>query len=189
MLRTAIAAHGHRVHRWRAGRNTGPTPELIESLETRLRSIAARPDPARGGTDGAAGRADPTPPVKKVTIVGWSLGGVYGWILAGRSPELVDQLITLGSPLHRGQFGMKTLPMPVTSIWSKQDGVVPWESSLVKGDLTENIEVYGTHITLGFDPLVTHAIADRLNQHPDHWQPFRPPRWAREAYPSRRRAG
>ncbi|MFV0257446.1 MAG: esterase/lipase family protein [Acidimicrobiales bacterium] len=180
VLRTTIAAYGHRVHRWRAGRNTGPTPELIESLEARLREIAARPRPNPG-------HHGPASSVTKVTIVGWSLGGVYGWLLAGRSPELVDQLITLGSPLRRGRLAMTPLPMPVTSIWSKQDRVVPWKSSLVSGDRTENIEVHGTHITLGFDPLVSHAIADRLSQDPAAWQPFQPPRWP-GAYPTQRRA-
>lgn len=164
-LRASIAAHGHDVHRWRVGRNTGPTPEIMEGLAGRLHQLVERHD-------------------SNVTVVGWSLGGVYAWALADHFPEQVEQVITLGSPLHGLPRGPTAPSVPTTSIWSRNDRVVSWQSSVVTGDRTENIEVYATHMSLGFDPLVIHAIADRLGRNPHRWRPFRPPPWLRHAYPN-----
>jgi pimeloyl-ACP methyl ester carboxylesterase len=163
-LRTSISAHGHHVHRWKMGRNAGPTPEIMKGLEARLVELADRHD-------------------RKLTLVGWSLGGVYAWALAARFPHQIEQVISLGSPLHSLPQGVPALSVPATSIWSRHDRIVPWSSSVVSGARTENIEVRATHLTLGVDPLVIHAIADRLGQHPDRWRPFRPPRWLPFAYP------
>lgn len=165
VLRTSIAAHGHDVHRWRIGRNKGPTQEIIEGIQARFIELADR-----HGTD--------------LTVVGWSLGGVYAWALAERFPDRIEQVIALGSPLQNLPRGLTPLSVPSTSIWSRHDGVVPWQSSVITGDRAENIEVRATHLTLGFDPLVIHAIADRLGQDLGRWQPFRPPRWLPNAYPA-----
>ncbi|MEO7855046.1 MAG: hypothetical protein ABIR94_22780, partial [Rubrivivax sp.] len=40
------------------------------------------------------------------------------------------------------------------------------------GPLSENIEVEGSHCGLGHNPLVLHAIADRLAQPEGAWRPF-----------------
>ncbi|MCP5030005.1 MAG: alpha/beta hydrolase [Actinomycetia bacterium] len=164
VLRTSISAAGHDVHRWRIGRNKGPTPEIIEGLEARFVELADRH-------------------ATEITVVGWSLGGVYAWALAQRFPDRVQQVITLGSPLHSLPGGPGPLAVPATSIWSRNDRVVPWRASVVAGERVENIEVRASHLTLGFDPLVTHAIIDRLAQPPDRWRPFRAPRWLPHAYP------
>jgi hypothetical protein len=110
---------------------------------------------------------------RKVSVVGWSLGGVYARDLALAMPDAVRSVITLGSPFSRSpnasnisdvyEFvsgegpwdnGERTehefdaiggdLPMPATSIWSKVDGVVTWRSSVVVANAhAENIEVIG----------------------------------------------
>ena len=90
----------------------------------------------------------------------------------------------MGSPLVR--FGGGDLPgrIPLTSIWSRQDGIVPWRASLIEaGHRRENVEVRALHLTLGFDPAVLAVVADRAAEPIDGWQPFRPPLWARIAYP------
>jgi pimeloyl-ACP methyl ester carboxylesterase len=166
-LRAHIAGLGHPAHRWRQGRNEGPTREIVEGLTDRFRQLYERHE-------------------QPIALVGWSLGGVFAWALARRSPDLVSRVITLGSPLRGSAATAEPLPMPATSIWSRRDGIVSWQSSVIEeGALAENIEVRSTHFTLGFDPLVLVAVTDRLGQPDDGWRPFRPPRWLPGAYPVR----
>jgi pimeloyl-ACP methyl ester carboxylesterase len=163
VLRRRLAVLGHPVHGWRLGRNEGPSPQLMTSLGKRFDEVAARYE-------------------HPISMVGWSLGGVYAWHLAWRSPEQVDQVITLGSPL-RSTTRLDGVDVASTSIWSRADRVVPWrESMLDPGEQRENIEVRATHAMLGFDPFVSLAIADRLGQD-ERWTPFDPPWWLSGAYP------
>ena len=63
--------------------------------------------------------------------------------------------------------------VPLTSIYSRTDGVVAWQCSLEPaGPLSENIEVMGSHIGLGVNPAVLYVIADRLAQPEGAWHPF-----------------
>lgn len=71
---------GHRTYRSTMHANVGCTQEASESLERRIEAIAARRE-------------------RKVTIVGHSLGGLLARGVAARRPDLVDQIVTLGSPL------------------------------------------------------------------------------------------
>jgi pimeloyl-ACP methyl ester carboxylesterase len=71
---------GHRTYRSSMHANVGCTMAASDALEARLEAIAAR----RG---------------QKVTIVGHSLGGLMARGLAGRRPDLVDAIVTLGSPM------------------------------------------------------------------------------------------
>lgn len=64
-------------------------------------------------------------------------------------------------------------PVPCTAIYSKSDGIVSWESCIEYLDTTsENVEVYSSHIGMGFHPHVLHVVADRLGQSKEQWQPF-----------------
>ena len=60
--------------------NVGCTQQAAEALEHRIEAIVAKRD-------------------RKVTIVGHSLGGLMARAVAARRPDLVDGIITLGSPL------------------------------------------------------------------------------------------
>lgn len=71
---------GHRTYRSTIHANVGCTRDATESLERRVEAIATK----RG---------------RPVTIIGHSLGGLLARGLAARRPDLVDGLITLGSPL------------------------------------------------------------------------------------------
>jgi pimeloyl-ACP methyl ester carboxylesterase len=71
---------GYRTYRSLMRANVGCTSAASEALERRLESIATR----RG---------------RKVTVVGHSLGGLIARGLAGRRPDLVEGVITLGSPM------------------------------------------------------------------------------------------
>ncbi|MFP5253149.1 MAG: esterase/lipase family protein [Actinomycetes bacterium] len=71
---------GHRTYRSTMHANVGCTQDASDSLERRIEAIATKRD-------------------RKVTIVGHSLGGLLARGVAARRPDLVDQIVTLGSPL------------------------------------------------------------------------------------------
>jgi len=136
---------------------------------------------------------------RKVSIVGWSLGGVYARDLALSNPAAVRSVITLGSPfagdisatnatrlyaLLSGETISSidaadltrlggNLPVPVTSLYSKSDGIVNWQTSrLVENERAENIEVRASHLGLGVNPAVLWAVADRLALPEDTFKRF-----------------
>jgi pimeloyl-ACP methyl ester carboxylesterase len=137
---------------------------------------------------------------EKVSLIGWSLGGIFARDLAVKMPEAVRQVITLGSPftgdIHasnaRRIYEMTSgepvemareedlkaigddMPVPTTSIYTRTDGIVNWKTCLVKhSDTAENIEVLGaSHSGLGVNAAVLWAVADRLRQHSGDFSPF-----------------
>ncbi|MEL6823403.1 MAG: alpha/beta hydrolase, partial [Calditrichota bacterium] len=137
---------------------------------------------------------------QKVTLIGWSLGGVFSRELARAHPDLVRQVITLGSPfggitevnnvtwLYERLSGrevkqldeelvkeiLQPPPVPTTAIYSKFDGVVQWQHCMesTEGPQTQNIEVLGSHFGLGHNPLVLEVITDRLSQPVDKWKKY-----------------
>ena len=84
-LRGVLRRKGYSVHGWGLGANVGPHPHVLEGMERRLTELFER--------YGA-----------KVSLVGWSLGGIYARELAHSHPELVRLVITLGSP-YRFRLG------------------------------------------------------------------------------------
>lgn len=192
-LRSILRGQGYWVHGWNLGRNLGPTPEIVDGLVARLHHLHDH--------HGAP-----------VSLVGWSLGGIYARRLARRYPELVRQVITLGSPFRitPGQrsavsgfyerlqgrhvppavddvslgFDTGPLAVPTTAIYTRTDGVVRWWQCIESiGPQRENIEVRGSHSGLGFNPAVIIAVSDRLAQRPGEWHTFRPPIGLGHLYP------
>src|SRR5437867_10106527 len=136
---------------------------------------------------------------RKVSLIGWSLGGVYARDLALQAPDMVRSVVTLGSPfandiratnatrLYEALSGEAVednaelriaiagdLPVPTTSIFSRTDGVVNWQTCLLRpSDTAENIEVYlASHIGLGVNPAALWAVADRLAQPEGQFRQF-----------------
>jgi hypothetical protein len=181
LLRRYLKLLGYETHGWELGRNLGGIERMRSKLRERLQQIYS--------TSG-----------RKVSVVGWSLGGVYARDLALARPDAVRSVVTLGSPFSRSPHASNIsdvyefvsgegpwhegahefdaiandLPMPSTSIWSKVDGVVSWKSSVLKPNArTENIEVIGaSHIGLGANAAVLWAVADRLAQREGSYEPF-----------------
>jgi pimeloyl-ACP methyl ester carboxylesterase len=169
-LRWAVRSQGYWAHGWRLGRNDGPTARIVAGLRQRVEQVQR-----------SHGR--------RVSLVGWSLGGVYARALARERPELVRQVITIGSPYRSFERSPAPLAVPATSIYTRTDGVTSWQGCVDDvGPRAENIEVYGTHFDLGVNPAVIVAVLDRLAQPEGDWQPFRPPRWGQCAYPAPRTA-
>lgn len=111
---------------------------------------------------------------REVTLIGWSLGGVYARQLAKANPQLIRQVISLGSPfagmnqpnnaawLYKLINGQRTIadadqkwlvdipsppPVRTTALFSKKDGIVPWQAciDLPSSELHQNIEIDGSH--------------------------------------------
>jgi pimeloyl-ACP methyl ester carboxylesterase len=166
-LRQVLRALGHDVQGWRLGRNTGADAELLSAMADRLAELY---------------RADGRP----VSLVGWSLGGIYARGLARHAPHQVRQVITLGSPFRMFEQarGLTTPPVPVTAVYSKTDAVVPWGSAQEdSGRQRESVEVRGSHLGLGHNPAVVVVVADRLAQDEGSWKPFRPAAVVQHLYP------
>jgi pimeloyl-ACP methyl ester carboxylesterase len=182
-LRRYLESLGYDSYGWELGRNLGPKAigDDAEHLIARLDDIHAKTG-------------------QKVTIIGWSLGGVMARLVTRHRPDAVRQIITLGSPIggspkatnawrayeiltgHKMKDkktqdqireSQQPLPVPSTAIYSKGDGVVAWQICREPDFAqTDNIEVNGSHCGLGVNPAVLYAIADRLAQAEGAWKPF-----------------
>lgn len=148
---------------------------------------------------------------RKVSLIGWSLGGIFARELAKEVPQAVRLVITLASPftghprathafrLYEWMSGHRIgapdvheplrapPPVPTTSIWSRTDGVVSWSCSVEhERPQVENIELNASHFGIGAHPLALYAIADRLAQPEGAWRPFQREGWKALVYGSAR---
>lgn len=178
-LRRFLGECGYEVYPWELGLNLGPVADTEQRLLDRVREICA----AHAG--------------RKLSLVGWSLGGAMARALAVSLPEHVRSVITLGSPLggdpratnawrvFEWVSGLKIddpalrkrllaqPTVPFTSIFSKTDGIVHWRLSMVpESRHSENIVVPGSHLGMGANPAALWAVADRLAQPEDRWEPL-----------------
>jgi len=187
-LRAFLRSLGHRPSGWGLGINVGVADHIATGLDRLIQELAHR----HGST---------------IDIVGWSAGGLLARLLAQHRQELVGQVISLGSPI-RLQTGdsnigllqevaghlfvpippridVDEIPVPSTTIWTKQDGVVPGRlCRQTPGPNAECVEVRGTHLGLATNPAVMYTVADRLAQRPEVWRPFVPHQRLRWWYPS-----
>lgn len=190
-LRRFLRGLGYYVRGWRLGRNLGPSEDVMAGLPQAVQDLAER-------TEGP------------VSLIGWSLGGIYARHLGLNHPSLVRQVITLGSPFGVA-YGHKTradgtfdrfriiharptlgpdrsrladeLTVPSTALYSKMDGVVPWRACIGPDTaLHQNVEVRCSHLGFGFDPATLWCVADRLAQPPDDWMRFSPSGRTRRLY-------
>jgi len=193
-LRAVLGDLGYQTLGWGLGRNLRVDLERVEQMQRLVQDLAQR-----------TGR--------KVSLIGWSLGGIFARELAKLDPGPVRQVITLGSPIRddrrhtnasrlfelvngkepevlgQGRFsGLdRAPPVPTTAILSRSDGIVHPNGSIQYADSghdrTENIVVRGSHLGLVHNPAATVAIVDRLCQPDGHWQPFVPPPSHRRMFP------
>jgi pimeloyl-ACP methyl ester carboxylesterase len=187
LLRDVLRRLNYRVYDWGLGYNMGYRGSMKETLPARLRHIQER----TGG--------------RKVSIIGWSAGGIYARELARAFPDEVRSVITLGSPfrgnhrastawtvwriVNRGSEATEAvseqaqlrraqpLPVPTTCIYSKSDGIVAWQCcTSLPAPQTENVEVRSSHLGYGHNVQTLSVIADRLAQPEGRWRPFSPRR-------------
>jgi pimeloyl-ACP methyl ester carboxylesterase len=203
MLRRYISRWGYEAHPWQLGRNLDPSAakemsavldfmsEVVTVVGKQLYKIKKRSG-------------------KRVSLVGWSLGGLYSRQLASAYPDLVRQVITLGTPFGDPRstiiwpimrrlndtpepaeedmqrwvsMAKAPIEVPLSIIWSKTDGFVhPSIACETEGPTTENIHVCSSHAGFGINPMAFYVVADRLAQSEHAWQPFDRSGWRRVLY-------
>ena len=180
-LRKSLMQKGHNMVKWWQNRNHGFSEEVIQGTIDQVKRLA---------NDSG----------ETVNIVGQSLGGCFARTVANAIPDHVNVVVTLGSPLsgidkvaentinnYNSIAGMVDAalihhdyyfdtfypnpPVPSSSLYSKTDGVVFWEHSIVEdSDLSENIEIDTSHFGMGFHLITLQILANRLNQDPKNWK-------------------
>lgn len=182
-LRAHCQSLGYEAFDWGQGLNTGPKGDLdawLLDLKLKIEDLLEAH-------------------VQPATFIGWSLGGLYARELGKLMAPRVRQVITLGTPfnaeadhsnvgwLYRLLGGGSSAidpalsrrlrtppPLRTTSIYSRSDGVVAWQtcrhSRLTR--LVHDVEIKGSHIGMGWNRDVLAVIADRLVQRPGPWRAY-----------------
>lgn len=170
VLRRFLSRLGYAAYGWGLGRNHGRVEELVPQTLEHIDAIAQR--------HGAPLR-----------LVGWSLGGVIARESARESPERVERIVTMGTPvvggpkhtaaaeryLQRGadldriaarvaERNAVSIDAPITCIYSKLDAVVAWRACLDPNpdNQVEYVEVALAHSELGVSAQVLEIVARRL---------------------------
>lgn len=129
LLRKTLDVTGYRAYASELGFLTGIQPKVLARAVGRLAEVAEAEQ-------------------RKVAIVGWSLGGLYARVLAQRHPDLVELVMTLGSPFsgdRRANNAWRLYeainghtvdappvpddpsvkpPVKTIALWSRNDGVI-----------------------------------------------------------------
>jgi len=155
LLRRFLDGIGYRTTPWELGINSERMLDLLPPLAKKLEALASD---------------------QPVRLVGWSRGGILARELARDMPELVDRVVTVGSPVKGGvsvssisalvkiTTGMspeqisnilrerqKTpISVPIRAIYSKSDGVVAWKACIDdENQDVEHFEISGSHVGMG----------------------------------------
>lgn len=169
LLRAYLSWLGYNVRGWTLGRNQGNVAELLPKVVSLVRQFHVQTG-------------------SKVNIIGWSLGGILAREAARDFPHTVRQVISMGSPIVGGpkytsmgamyqRRGVDVdaieatiaarestpISVPVTSIYSKRDGIVGWQASIDRHSPdVDHIEVRATHLGLGISSEVFKILARKL---------------------------
>ena len=162
---------GYDVYGWGQGRNRGDVERYVRDVGERVTELHEQ-----------LGEVP-------LTLVGWSLGGVIAREIARLYETCVREVITLGTPIIGGPKYTATaqrfaeaanldldefekevharnslgIRQPITSIYSKLDGVVHWRASIdTYNKQARNIEVFSSHFGIGANGRVWRLIADTL---------------------------
>lgn len=167
LLRRSLDATGYRSYPAGLGLLTGVTQQFLARAAARLAEIAAAEQ-------------------RKVALVGWSLGGLYSRVLAQRHPDLVELVMTLGTPFsgdRRANNAWRLYealndhtvdtppvpddpsvkpPVPTIALWSRSDGVIaPASARGLPHERDAAIEVPFTHLALAASrPAINRVIAE-----------------------------
>ena len=169
LMRNYLSWLGYDVQGWKLGRNAGNVTEMLPLVADQVkRTFLER--------------------ARRVHVIGWSLGGVLAREVARDHPQAIRQVVTMGSPVVGGpkytslgrfysssgidldvieeriaEREQRPITVPVTSIYSKRDGIVGWQASIDQHNpQAEHVEVSATHLGLGISPEVFKILANKL---------------------------
>jgi len=170
-LKKFLKSINYQVFDWGHGRNRGHVKQDTERLAETIQTIY------KNHSD------------TKVTLIGWSLGGVLAREVARISPEWVKEVITMGTPLMGGpkytvvakkyaktmakdldhyeaeihEINSQGIKQPVTVIYSKSDGIVGWRAAVDRYNIqARNVEVKCSHLGMVVNAEVWQVIATTL---------------------------
>lgn len=174
-LRRHCASLGFNAMDWGLGYNVGPKGDVDQFIGELADHVRTQIEPFD----------------QPVTLIGWSLGGLYAREVAKLLGPRVRQVITIGTPFNAGAdytnvgwlFKLLTgnqlapdpmlierlrtpPPLPTLSIYSRNDGVVAWQTCRHDGqcDLAEEAEIEGSHMGMGWNPEVLRIVGERLTR-------------------------
>ena len=168
VLYAALRLAGFRARHWGLGRNRGPSDDIFDRLIDRLERMSAHFE-------------------QPVTVIGWSLGGLFAREIAKRRPDLVRDVVTLGSPFS-GSLRANNMwwlyervvghavddaaleaklatkpPVPTTAFWSRWDGIIaPASARGEEGERDAAVELGCSHMGYVSDPLAIDAVLRHL---------------------------
>lgn len=168
-LRRFLTRCGYRAFGWGLKVNFGPTPRLLAGLERRFEECRA----LAGGP---------------ISVIGISLGGLFARNLAFEHPGDIRQVITLVSPYRLPTattieplvqicapfFSREIdlarlatpLPVPSTAVYTREDGLVAWETCRGEEPQGVSVEVPGKHVTICRNPAMLRTVGRRLGELP-----------------------
>jgi pimeloyl-ACP methyl ester carboxylesterase len=170
ILRQFLNNIGYKAYPWELGTNRRRLLDFLPAIQARLEALH-------------------TSHGQPVILLGWSRGGILARELARDNPQLVRQVITIGSPVKGGvtassigslvrrETGLtseamqntlrerqrRPITVPIKSIYSKLDGVVAWRACI--DDVSPNVahfEIRGTHIGMGTNIQVYQLLSKLL---------------------------
>jgi pimeloyl-ACP methyl ester carboxylesterase len=164
-LREFLEEHGFRTFGWEYGLNIGPTPGALAHLRNRVRDLSELNE-------------------GPIALIGISLGGLLARDLAYDCSDRISHIVTMASPFRLPTASTfehlvrlcgplydptvqierlaQPLPVPSTAFFTRDDGVVAWESCLSDDHDCLNIEVNGHHMTICRNPAVLTHLVRRL---------------------------
>jgi pimeloyl-ACP methyl ester carboxylesterase len=156
-MRVFLRSRGYHVENWGFGQNTGFKLKFSQALEQKVRYLHHKYQ-------------------RKVSVVGWSLGGVYAYYVAHAAPECVRTVISLGSPMRFDAENL-TVPMAVKMLYryfAHPMGPVAHLSNVRAKVLKEPPPVPSTCVysdTDGVVPRDAARIKEYDGQHENVWVP------------------
>ena len=167
-LRRYLGSLGYDARDWGLGRNLGNPQKSLPPVIEVVRELVAET-------------------VRPVKLVGWSLGGFIAREVARERPDLVEQVVTLGTPVvggprftifagayRRRGYDLEAIQseierrnatpirVPVTAIVARHDGIVSPEACVDRSPGVDILEISTSHIGLLWSPAVYRAVARTL---------------------------
>lgn len=169
LLRKFLQKKGYNAIGWGLGINLG-RKKTLEQLTLKIENLSKKQN-------------------NKIILIGWSMGGIFAREVAKSIPNSIEKIILLSAPFAnleapnhaRNVYDFfnrnepidlpflaqipKPAPIPTFALFSKTDGMVPWQVCMEKEtDIHKNIEVNSSHFGMAANPNILRKIDWVLTQ-------------------------